>query len=120
MSVKVTIDTAKIKRRVAKASQFTKEVVTEAVVKYGNEYCPQYSGDLKRSAINHSDFKNGKAIWHTDYARRLYYGIDYNFAKDQNENASAMWAERGVQTYKKEINQIAQNAFSAELKKNKK
>ena len=117
MGVKVITNTADIVKRIKNASQFTKEAVTEAVVKYGNEYCPEDSGDLQRSALNHSDFKNGKAIWDTDYAKRNYYGIDYNFAHDKNPKASAMWAEKGVQNHKKEIDVIAQNAFAKEMGK---
>lgn len=111
-----------------------KIAVTESVIEYGNEYAPQDQGVLiassligstvpdkvsrnnwtdedKRiySAASGSDPKNGLAVWDTPYAKKRYYtGTP---SHDVNPQASLMWAEKGVNTHKKELDQVAQNAF---------
>ena len=124
----------KIAKKIAGGTQAMKIAVTESVIEYGNEYAPQDQGVLiassligstvpdkvsrnnwtdedKRiySAASGSDPKNGLAVWDTPYAKKRYYtGTP---SHDVNPQASLMWAEKGVNTHKKELDQVAQNAF---------
>lgn len=139
MSVKITRDMNKIAQKISAGTQAMKIAVTESVIEYGNEFAPQDHGVLIASSLigstvpnkvsknnwtdedkkiysaaSGSDPKNGLAVWDTPYAKKRYYtGTP---SKDVNSNASLMWAEKGVKTYKKELDKIAQNAFSKGMK----
>ncbi len=116
MSVKVNTDYSTILKRIKRGEQALKKQVTEAVIAYGNVYCPEDTGDLKRSAISASRPQEGKAIWDKEYAAKVYYGVGVHFSKDRNPNAQAEWAEVGVQTHRKEIDATAQKAFKGGMK----
>ena len=78
-------------------------------------YVREDQGTLKDSALIASRPQDGLAIWDTPYAKRMYYtGTP---SKDVNPQASLMWAEKGVKTHQKELNQIAQNAFTKGMSK---
>ena len=96
-------------------SQAMKIAVTESVIEYGNIFVREDQGTLKNSAVIASDLKtrNGKAIWDTPYAKKVYY--TGKPSKDVNPDASLMWADKGVKTYKKELDKVAQNAFEKGL-----
>lgn len=111
MSIKVTLDMKKVKGRIEKGKTRCKEKVTEAVVQFGNEYCPEDQGDLKDSALYSSKPHEGLAIWDREYAERLYKGNGLNFSKDKNPNATYEWADKGVNNNRKEIDRIAQKSF---------
>lgn len=109
--------------------------VTESVVEYGNIFvrrdhdvllASSLIGTTLTDSVNRSGWtdedkkiysaasgsrpKEGKAVWDTPYAKYVYYtGTP---STDKNKNASLQWAEQGVRTYKKELNQVAQNAFT--------
>ncbi len=84
--------------------------VTEAVIEYGNIFVREDQGTLRDSALIASRPKEGLAVWDTPYAKRVYYtGTP---STDKNPDASLQWAEKGVRTYKKELDQVAQNAFT--------
>lgn len=109
MGVKVTADKTKIAMRIKAGSELATIAVTEAVVEYGNIFVREDQGTLMNSALIASKPKEGKAVWDTPYAKRMYYtGTP---VKDKNPQASLMWAQKGVDTYKKELDKIAQNAF---------
>ena len=110
MSVKIKRNTPQIVARVTSGKQAMVEAVTEAVIKYGNIFVREYQGTLKNSALIKSRPKEGLTIWDTPYAKRVYYtGTP---SEDVNSEASLMWAEKGVKTYAKELQQVAQNAFN--------
>lgn len=110
MGVKINRNMPQIVAKVEAGSQAMVIAVTESVIEYGNIFVREDQGALKDSALIHSRPQEGKAIWDTPYARRVYYtGTP---SKDRNQNASLMWAEKGVKTHKKELDQVAQNAFN--------
>ncbi len=115
MGVKIKRNMPKIMAKVEAGRQSMVEAVTEAVVEYGNIFVREDQGVLKDSALIASRPKEGLAIWDTPYAKRMYYtGTP---SKDVNPEASLHWAEKGVSTYKKELDQVAQNAFNEGMKK---
>lgn len=118
MSVKITRDMNKILRKIHAGEKSMIPAVTEAVIEYGNVFVPEDQGTLKDSALIASRPQDGLAIWDTPYAKRRYYtGTP---SKDKNQNASLQWVEKGVNTYKKELDQVAQNAFNAGMRGAKK
>lgn len=109
MAIKITRNKARIEQKISNGTQAMKIAVTESVVEYGNVFVREDQGVLKDSALISSRPQDGKAIWDTPYAKKVYY--TGSPSKDKNPNASLMWAEKGVKTYKKELDQVAQNAF---------
>ena len=115
MSVKITRNMAAIQAKIKAGNSMMIPAVTESVIEYGNVFVPEDQGTLKDSALIASRPQDGLAIWDTPYAKRRYYtGTP---SKDKNQNASLQWVEKGVNTYKKELDQVAQNAFSKGMSK---
>lgn len=114
MAVKITTNLGAIKTKIVSGEKAMTIAVTEAVIQYGNDYVRVYQHDLEKSALIKSRPADGLAIWDTDYAKRVYYtGTP---SKDVNPLASLMWAQKGVDTNKDDLDKIAQNAFEKGLK----
>ena len=115
MGIKITRNTSAIQMKIKAGESAMIPAVTESVIAYGNIFVREDQGALKDSALIKSRPQEGVAVWDTPYAKKVYYtGIP---SKDVNANASLMWAEKGVKTYKKELDQVAQNAFSKGMNK---
>lgn len=140
MSVKITRDKNRIAQKIAAGKRAATIAVTEAIIEYGNIYVREDQGVLMASSligttitdsVNRSDWtdedkknysaasgsrpEEGLAIWDTPYAKKVYY--TGSPSKDRNPNASLQWAEAGVSAHKKELDQIAQNAFTKGMEK---
>lgn len=110
MGIKIKRNAAAIQAKIAAGKKQMIPAVTEAVIQYGNIFVREDQGALKNSALISSRLQEGKAVWDTPYAKKAYYtGTP---STDVNPDASLMWAEKGVNTYKKELDQIAQNNFA--------
>lgn len=108
MGVKIDINTTQIMGKIKAGAEAATIAVTEAVIEYGNIFVREDQGTLKDSALRASKPKQGKAIWDTPYAKRVYYtGTP---SKDKNPDASLQWVEKGVATYRKELDMIANKA----------
>ena len=140
MNVKITRNMAAIQAKIKAGNSMMIPAVTEAVIEYGNVFVPEDQGVLEASSLigttlpdtvsrkdwtpeaqenysnaSGSNLEKGQAVWDTPYAKRRYYtGTP---SKDKNQNASLQWVEKGVNTYKKELDQVAQNAFSKGMSK---
>lgn len=115
MSIQVKSNINAIRAKIKAGEALMIPAVTEAVVEYGNVFVRVDQGELEASSLTKSIPKEGLAIWETPYAKKVYYtGTP---SKDVNPNASLMWAEKGVNTYKKELDKIAQNTFSKGMQK---
>ncbi|MFD1425502.1 minor capsid protein [Kroppenstedtia sanguinis] len=108
MSVK--IDLQRIKPKMKKATNAAVGIVTQQVVKDSNLYAPMDTGNLINSSLSSSDFPGGKAVWNTPYARRLYYGTSFKFAKDKNPRAQALWYEKAKAVHLDGWVRVAQRA----------
>ena len=133
MGVKIDINTTQIMSKIKAGAEAATIAVTEAVIEYGNIFVREDQGVLMASSLigtsltdtvnksnwNEEDKKNyasaagskpkeGKAVWDTPYAKRVYYtGTP---SKDKNPDASLQWVEKGVATYRKELDIIANKA----------
>ena len=133
MGVKIDINTTQIMSKIKAGAEAATIADTEAVIEYGNIFVREDQGVLMASSLigtsltdtvnksnwNEEDKKNyasaagskpkqGKAIWDTPYAKRVYYtGTP---SKDKNPDASLQWVEKGVATYRKELDMIANKA----------
>lgn len=114
-NVKIKRNLGAITAKINAGAQAMKVAVTESVIEYGNIFVREDQGTLKDSALTSSQPQKGLAVWDTDYAKKVYY--TGSPSKDVNPDASLMWAEKGVNTYKKELDKVAQNAFEKGLGK---
>lgn len=147
MGVKIKRNMPKIVAKIEAGRQAMVEAVTESVVEYGNIFVPVDQGILEASSLigttitdsvdqsgwtdedkkiyaaaSGSRPKEGKAVWDTPYAKKLYYTYeppkeDKERKSRPNPQASKAWAQKAVDTYKKELDQVAQNAFNEGIKK---
>ena len=79
MGVRVEFDAKKLHKKIEGLGKKGTGLLTHEVIKDSNVFIPMDSGELMRSALKSSDYANGKAIWDTSYARRLYYNPQFNF-----------------------------------------
>ena len=110
VKIKISRNMPQIMAKIQAGEKAAVIAATEAVVKYGNIYVRVDQGTLEDSSLTASIPAEGKAIWDTPYAKRVYYTGEPS--RDKNENASLRWADEGVRVFKKEIDQEAQNAFT--------
>lgn len=92
----------------AKRAQF---LLDSQVLKDSNFYAPQDTGTLIASGITASPLGEGKVVWNTPYARRLYYNPQYNFSKDKNPNARGLWFEAAKTAHKSQWESLVKNAM---------
>lgn len=105
MNVSVDFNASKaISDRVALLKKRQKALDIQ-VVKDSNYFCPEASGDLKKSALT-SKFGSGEVRWNSIYAREQYYGKP-NKSKDKNPNARMKWFEEAKALHKKKWLEIA-------------
>lgn len=109
-SITVSVDTRRITPRVRRAVQQSIYIVSDQVMKDCNMYVPMDTGALRNSSITHSDLSNGQIRWVTPYARRLYYGVGFNFSRHLNPRAQALWAEKARSVHLREWQGVAQRA----------
>ncbi|HDR7617034.1 MULTISPECIES: minor capsid protein [Bacillus] len=91
--VNVRVDTHQIESKVMEATQKAQFALDEQVLKDSNFYIPKDTGELERSGIRFSRPGEGHIEWNTPYARRIFYGVNFNFSKDSNPNARALFFE---------------------------
>lgn len=114
MDIKIKRDTPAILLKLQAGNSGMVAAVTDAVVECGNIFVREDQGALKDSALIASRPQEGLAIWDTPYAKRVYYtGAP---STDKNPDASLQWAEKGVRTYRKELDRVAQNSFVKGMK----
>jgi hypothetical protein len=75
------------------AVEYGQYVMDNQVLKDSNYFIPMDLRDLEKSGFLHSKLGQGKIMWKTPYAARLYYNPQYNFSKDMNPNAQGLWFE---------------------------
>lgn len=68
-------------------------VLDEQVLKDSNYFIPKDTGNIEDSSIINSKIGEGELVWSTEYARKIYFGVDMKFQTDQNPNARALWFE---------------------------
>lgn len=95
----VRIQLGDIHGKLEKRAQKTQVVLDTQILKDSNQFAPQDTGELIRSSLRMSLIGQGKLIWATPYARRLYYNPQYNFSRDSNPNAQGLWFEAAKALY---------------------
>lgn len=79
--------------KVLAAVEKAQVVLDEQVLKDSNYFIPKDTGNIEDSSIINSRIGEGELVWSTEYARKIYFGVDMHFQTDQNPNARALWFE---------------------------
>ena len=111
MVVRITMDKSACAARLK--GRFEEKVIpvlSEQVLKDSNFYARMDTGAMIDSSQTASDFKAGKLVWDTPYARKVYY--TGSPSKDRNPNASLMWAHTAKNAKNKDWQKLAQKEFS--------
>lgn len=97
------------------AFQYGQYIMDNQVLKDSNFFIPQDERYLEKSSFLHSKLGQGKIVWITPYARRLYYNPQYNFSKDKNPNAQGLWFEAAKALYKDKWTKMVEDAVRKRL-----
>ncbi len=93
-----------VKRMKRTANNATEKLSSE-FLKMCDPYTRFDTGELMRSAKTASQFKEGRLIWDTPYARRVYYtGVP---SKDKHPKATLQWADVAYKNNRKRIAEMA-------------
>lgn len=107
-------DSAAAKRKFSGAIHKAQIKLDAQVLTDSNYYCPLKTGTLQKSAQINTVIGSGLVIWRTPYARRQYYGVNFDRSKDPNPNACAKWFEaakaRKVKQWEKLVNDTVKNS----------
>lgn len=98
------------RKRLGRITERVQTVLDQEVAKDSNVYCPEDQGDLKDS-VYLSRMGSGILTWDQVYAKRLYHGLDFNFSKDKNPNASPKWFERAKKVRLRHWLEVAQYEY---------
>ena len=95
-TVKGNFDTQATKARISAAIHKAQMKLDQQVITDSNYYCPlraAQGGTLQKSAQINTVIGSGLVVWRTPYARRQYYGVNFDHSKSANPNACAKWFE---------------------------
>ena len=107
----IQLDTNQIVKKVNGRLEQAQIALDQQVLKDSNYFVPKREGYLEKSGILHTVPGSGEVKWEMPYARRLFYGIGYNFSKDPNPNASALWYYAAESRHKQDWIRIAQQTY---------
>ena len=113
MDIRLNFDTNKTTKRLTNRMDGKVQFALDTqVVKDSNYFCPKDQGTLETSGVRASVPGSGKVIWDAPYAKAQYYGVNYNFSKDANPNATSKWFEEAKKRYKKDWLSMVQRTFA--------
>lgn len=107
-------DSAAAKRKFSGAIHKAQIKLDAQVLADSNFYCPLKEGELQKSAIIDTVIGSGLVKWSTSYARRQYYGVNFDHSQQKNPNACAKWFEaakaRKMEQWEKLVNDTVKNS----------
>ncbi|MED1602603.1 minor capsid protein [Alkalihalophilus marmarensis] len=113
--VSVNVDISKIAPKVINATKRAKHAVAEQVLKDSNSFVPADIWNLRDSSLRFSNLEEGQLVWQTPYARKLYFGVRFNFSRDKNPNAGPLWYERARAAYLPQWQNVAKRTVEQNL-----
>jgi hypothetical protein len=92
-SAKVEINEAAIKAKTTDKIKQVQAPLDAMVLADSNYFIPIKTHTLENSSIESTKIGSGEIKWVTPYARRQYYGVNFDHTKQLNPNACAKWFE---------------------------
>lgn len=102
------------KKKIIHAVESVREPIMIQITRDSNRYIPKDTGALESSVWAASNFRLGKLIWNTEYAKYLYFGTQ-SLNHDKNPLASHLWFEMAKSKHLKEWLRVADNAIKYHL-----
>jgi hypothetical protein len=110
-TVHVEFDTVKLMARIEADTKKGITAVANEALKDANYYARKDSSEMVRSSIRASRPEEGELVWDTPYAKKVYYtGTP---SKDNNPNATLMWAHRGYAANRAKYDRIMAHVHGA-------
>ena len=78
---------SKFDNRMERAQKF----LDDEVIGKSRPFVPFLQGTLSKEAVIEEP---GRIVWVQPYARRQFYGVDFNFTTTHNQQAGAKWTDR--------------------------
>lgn len=113
--INVRVDTAQMEAKAEEAIDKAQFELDQQVLKDSNFYIPKDTGELERSSIRFSRPGEGHIEWNTPYARKIYYGVHFNFSKDVNPNARALFFEEAKARHVSDWARLVENEIRRNL-----
>lgn len=110
--VDVKVDLSGVHRKIKTGKEKAQFALDTQVLKDSNYYIPKDRGTLETSSFYASKLGDGKLVWDTPYARRLYWNPQYNFSGDVNPNARGLWFEEAKSNKLSEWLKISEAFYS--------
>lgn len=98
---RLVINTAACVSRFHPKYKMAQQFLDNEVLKDSAPYVPMRSGNLMKSGQLGTTIGSGEVKYNAPYARRMYYGTNFNFSKDKHPQACAQWFEKAKATNKK-------------------
>lgn len=98
MEIKTTGDFGK--KRLTGNALTAQKFLDNEVIKDSAPFVPMKTGQLVQSAIRGTIIGSGTVVYNQVYARRLYYGQDFNFSREKHPQAQAYWFEAAKAIHK--------------------
>lgn len=90
-SFKVDIDALRLRDRFDSRTQRAQAYLDSEVLRHMRPYVPFVQGTLANTAVIE---RPGRITFVQPYARRLYYGVDFDFTTTFHKKAGPKWADR--------------------------
>ena len=110
--MQIDFKTGMVADRLRKRMESIQPAFDTQVLKDSNYFAPMDTGNLKASGVTGSQIGSGILVWNTPYAKKMYYGVGYNFSKDSNPNARAKWFEEAKAQHLKSWEGMANRAYN--------
>ena len=105
-SIRLDMDVRKVLGRLQKRLDDATPKFAAVIRDDCNCYVRVYQSTMRQSSYYASDLANGKIIWNTPYAKRMYY--TGHPSKDVNAEASLRWCETAKEKHAQEWLAMAQ------------
>lgn len=112
-NIKIDFDYGKIRAKINAGLERAQKKLDAQVVNDSNYYCPLKGSALQKSAIENTVIGSGRIIWKTPYARKQYYGVNFDHSKSSNPNATAKWFETAKARKMEQWQKLVQNEIDA-------
>ena len=108
--MRVSVDKMRVKKKLlTRFNSVALAPLSEQILTDSNYFARQETGNLIASSQTASRPKDGKLIWRTPYAKKVYY--TGNPSKNVNPHASLQWVEVARKTYGTDWQKLAQKKY---------
>lgn len=101
-TVDIQLDTTALLGRFDKRHEAAQVFLDSEVMRTTEPYVPMDTGTLARSVQLATKPGSGQVLYDTPYAKKLYYGLNMDFATDKHPKATAKWLEASKSVHLKD------------------